>query len=114
MHELGVVFHMVDLLQEVAEEQNLERIERVSVNIGEVSGVLTDFFEDAWEWASGKHDLLRGATLDVNLIPAATVCNACGKVYPTVQHGRICPYCESPETELLRGNELEIREIEAY
>lgn len=27
--------------------------------------------------------------------------------------GRICPYCHSEDTELLRGRELEIRSIEA-
>lgn len=29
------------------------------------------------------------------------------------EHGRICPYCHSEDTELLRGRELEIRSIEA-
>lgn len=114
MHELGVVFHMVDLLEEVGREQSLTRIAKVAVDIGEVSGVVTDFFEDAWQWASDKHDLLRGAELHVNRIPAVTVCNACGKTYPTVPQGRICPHCESADTVLLRGNELTIREIEAY
>ena len=46
-------------------------------------------------------------------VPAVTVCNACGKTYGTVEHGRICPYCHSEDTELLRGRELEIRSIEA-
>ncbi len=113
MHELGVVFHMVDLLEDVGREQGLTRVSEVVVDLGEVSGVVTELFEDAWEWASNRHDLLRGARLRVNCIEAVTVCNSCGKTYPTVAHGRICPHCASPDTELLRGNELNIREIEA-
>ena len=113
MHELGIVFHMRDLLEEVAEEQELTHIIKVVVDLGEVSGVMTDLFVDAWEWASGKSDLLRGAELEVHQIDAVTVCNDCGRTYATVPQGRTCPHCGSLRTELLRGRELEIREIEA-
>ena len=113
MHELGIVFHMRDLLEEVAEEQGLTRVSKVVVDLGEVSGVMTDLFVDAWEWASDKSDLLRGAELEVHQIDAVTVCDDCGKTYATVPQGRTCPHCGSLHTELLRGRELEIREIEA-
>lgn len=112
MHELGVVFAMIDVLEDAAKENELTHIRAVNVDLGEVSGVVTEFFEDAWQWASGKNDLLHGAELDVHIVPAVTVCNACGKTYTTVEHGRTCPYCHSEDTELLRGRELEIRSIE--
>lgn len=114
MHELGIVFHMVDLLEDVAREQELTSIDKVVVELGEVSGVLTDLFDDAWRWASNRSDVLRGAELEVHQIPAVTVCNDCGKTYGTVEQGITCPYCASRNTELLRGRELEIREIEAW
>ena len=113
MHELGIVFHMVDLLEDVAREQQLERISKVVVDLGEVSGVVTEFFDDAWQWAANRSDVLRGAELEVHQVDAVTVCNACGKTYGTVAHGRTCPHCGSGDTELLHGRELEIREIEA-
>lgn len=113
MHELGVVFHMIDLLEDIGRERNLKRIGKVVIELGEVSGVVTDLFADAWLWACDKHDLLRGAELEIQEIEAATCCNACGHVYPTVQHGRICPRCQSPDTSLLYGNEMNLREIEA-
>ena len=113
MHELGIVFHMVDLLEETAREHGLTRIAKVTVDLGEVSGVLTEFFEDAWVWASDRNDLLRGAELEIYQIDAVTVCNSCGKTYGTVEYGRVCPFCSSVDTVLLRGNEMEIREIEA-
>ena len=114
MHELGVVFHLRDLLEEVAEERGLTRIAKVVVDLGEVSGVMTDLFEDAWTWTAGKSDLLRGAELEIRQIDAVTVCNDCGKTYATVPQGRTCPHCGSLRTELLRGRELEVREIEAF
>ena len=113
VHELGVVFHMVDLLEDIGRERGLTRVGKVVVELGEVSGVVTDLFSEAWLWASDKRDLLRGAELEIHQIEAVTRCDACGCVYPTVRHGRTCPQCGSAETALVQGNELSIREIEA-
>ncbi len=113
MHELGVVFHMVDLLEDIAREQNLSHIGKVVVELGEVSGVVTDLFADAWLWASGKHDILKDAELEIHQIEAATRCNECGCTYPTLLHGRTCPQCHSTDTFLVQGKELSLLEIEA-
>ena len=43
-----------------------------------------------------------------------TVCNACGRTYGTVAHGKICPHCSSSDTVLLRGNQMEVVEVEAW
>ena len=114
MHELGIVFHMVDLLERVGEENELTHIERVVLELGEVSGVLHDQLLDCWKWASAKSELLAGAVLDIRVAEAVTVCNACGRTYGTVAHGRICPHCGSPDTVLLRGNQMEVVEVEAW
>ena len=114
MHELGLVFHMVDLLEKVGADNELTHIERVVLDLGEVSGVLEDQLLDCWKWASAKSALLAGAELVINRMEAVTVCNACGRTYGTVAHGRICPHCGSPNTELLRGNQMEVREVEAW
>lgn len=114
MHELGLVFHMVDLLEKVGEENELTHIERVVLDLGEVSGVLVDQLQDCWKWASAKSELLAGAVLEVNRLEAVTICNDCGRTYPTVAHGRICPHCESPNTVLVSGNQMEVREVEAW
>lgn len=111
MHELGIVFHMIDTLEEVGAENGLASIARVTLDLGEVTGVLPDYLLDCWRWAADRTELLRGAELDVHKIEAVTVCNACGRTYPTIEHGKTCPHCGSPDTELLRGLEIEIREI---
>ncbi len=114
MHELGVVFHMIDLLEQTAREHGLSCIEKVTVSLGEVSGVMTDLFADAWMWAAQRSEVLEGAELEIYQIEAINVCNACGRTYQAVSHGRICPHCGSPRTELLHGTELEIDSIEGY
>lgn len=114
MHELGLVFHMIDTLEEVGRENELTSIGKVSLELGEVTGVIPDYLLDCWRWAADRNELLRGAELDIQPVEAITVCNACGRTYPTLKHGKICPHCDSPETELLRGLEMEILSVEAY
>lgn len=112
MHELGIVFYIIKDVKKVAEENKVSRVGKVVMNIGEVSTVVPEYLTDCWRWAADKEEVLRGCELKVNTIPAVTHCDACGKDYPTVAHGRTCPFCQSGETWLLRGNEVEIKEIE--
>lgn len=113
MHELGIVFHVIKMVEEVGEKNSLTSVARVGLALGEVSGVLPDYLQDCWKWAVQKSDLLRDSVLDVRRIDAVTVCNACGKTYGTLAHGKVCPHCGSADTVLLRGNEVELEEIEA-
>jgi len=46
-------------------------------------------------------------------IKAYTKCFDCGEQYETVEHGRICPYCNSEKTYLVVGDEINIKSIEA-
>lgn len=112
MHELGIVFHMIDLLEEVGERNSLASITRVTLDLGEVSGVLPDYLLDCWRWAADRHELTRGAELCVRTVAAVTVCNACGRTYPTLEHGKVCPHCGSSDTVLLQGQEIEVDTVE--
>ena len=112
MHELGIVFYIIRDVKKVAEENNVEHVSTVVMNIGEVSTIIPDYLTDCWRWAADKEDLLRGCELKVNTVPAVTYCEDCGKEFATVQHGKICPHCGSEHTYLLRGNEVEIKEIQ--
>lgn len=75
--------------------------------------MVESYLQDCWKWAAAKSELLPGAVLTVETIPAVTVCEDCGQQYPTVQFGRTCPHCQSPRTHLLQGHEMLIKEIEA-
>lgn len=111
MHELGIVFHIIRSVEDVARENNIHRVSSVTLELGEVSGILPDYLADCWRWACDKKELMRGAELVVEEIPAITQCEACGAAYGTVEHGRICPHCGSDRTYLLQGNETLIKEI---
>lgn len=112
MHELGIVTHVAKTLEDYAEENHIEKIGSVTLQVGEVSGIMTDYFEDCWNYFKGRHPLLKEAVLKIEVMPAVTLCEDCGKTYKTVQYGRICPFCGSEHTVLTTGNQCMIKEIE--
>lgn len=113
MHELGVVFHIIKSVNNIALENDVKRISAVTIELGEVSSVIPYYLEDCWNWAVKKETVLKDAKLVIEKIPAVTYCEDCQKTYETVKHGKICPHCGSERTYLLRGNEFILKNVVA-
>ena len=103
MHELGIVYHIIRDVENVARAHGVRRVSSVTLLLGEVSGVVPDLLLDAWRWAADKKPITQGAELIVEPVEAVTHCEACGCDYATVEHGKTCPHCGSGETYLLQG-----------
>ena len=112
MHELGLVNYVVKQVSKIAEENNVKKVGSVTLEFGEVSGIVTSYLYDYWNWYTKKFPLFDGAKLLCETIPAITWCDDCKKTYPTVQYGKTCPYCGSGNTWLQQGNEMNIKQIE--
>ena len=108
---VGIVFSIMNTLEDVAKENQLDAIQSVTVEVGEVSAVIPEYLTDCWGWARKKRELMQNCRLLVETLPAVTHCGGCGEDYPTVEYGRICPHCGSEKTWLLTGNEINIKEI---
>ena len=103
MHELGIVFHIIRTVEDACRDNAILRVSSVTLQLGEVSGVVPHYLEDAWRWASNKNPLVAGSELKVEEIPAVTYCEDCKKTYETVAHGK---------TYLVQGQEVMVKEIE--
>ena len=114
MHELGVVFHVINMVEDLCDENSLTEVKSVILQLGEVSTVIESYLHDVWKWAVLKKSThMKEAKLIVETIPAITYCENCGQKYSTVQYGKLCPACGSEKTYLIQGNEFNIKEIEA-
>lgn len=114
MHELGIVFHIQDQVEEIAEENGKLDVAAVILQIGEVSTIETDYLHSCWNWAKAKTRYLKEAELQVEVVDAITWCDACHHHYPTIPFGKICPCCGSDQTWLVQGNETIIKEIMVF
>lgn len=101
---------MVRTLEELMKDEGLTKIEKIKVDIGEITGVLPRFMEECWGPAS-EGTPLEGAKLEINFLPSKGVCRNCGEVFHP-EHGKgVCPKCGSQLYDLENGFEFEITEI---
>ena len=112
MHELGVTYHIMESLEKVAAKNDVTKITKVTLELGEVSTVIASYLTKCWKWAAAKRPLFEEAELVIESLPAVTFCQSCERRYSTVEYGKKCPYCESEDTFLIQGNEFNIKEIE--
>ena len=105
MHELGTVFYVIKEVEKLCDENKLTKVGSVTLQIGEVSGIIPEYIVDCWNWAVKESK--------VETLEAVTFCEDCKQTYPTVKYAKVCPYCQSEHTYLVTGNEYIIKEIEA-
>lgn len=113
MHELGTIIYVIDTVEKLAVEEKLTAVSSITLEIGEVSGIVTDYLADFWLYARKKSELLKDTELKFVELKAVTFCQNCKKTYPTVEFAKECPHCHSTNTFLITGNEFNIKEIEA-
>lgn len=111
MHELSIVIEVFRLVEEIAEEQGLKKINSVTVEIGELSGILEDYFRECWNVARLSSNL---ENTEVKIISVSAVARCkCGCEYNMTENNRICPKCKRTEYEITAGRDFVIKEIEA-
>ncbi|MEI3160802.1 MAG: hydrogenase maturation nickel metallochaperone HypA [Oscillospiraceae bacterium] len=65
MHELGTVFYVIQEVEKVVEENHLTQVASVTLEVGEVSGIIPYYLTDCWKWAVEKSQYLKGAELKI-------------------------------------------------
>ncbi len=114
MHELGIVFSIIKQVEKVAVENNVTSVKEVTLEIGEVSGIVPKYMTDCWKWAvDNRSEHMKDCHLRIIPIKARTYCEDCENTYDTVPFGKTCPKCGSGNTYLLTGNETYIKDIRA-
>ena len=48
MHELGIAFYLIDMVEDLGKQNNLTSVARVKLQLGEVSGVVPTYLLDVW------------------------------------------------------------------
>ncbi len=112
MHELGIVFSIIKQVEEIAVANKVKRVTEVTLEIGEVSGIVPKYLTDAWSWAvEHRSNYMKGCALNIITLKAKSFCTNCETAYDTLAHAKICPNCGSDKTYLLTGKEANIKDI---
>ncbi len=102
MHELSIADAIVRIACAHAGER---RIETVEVKVGHLRQVVPDSLAFAFS-PRRRGDGRRGRRADLEEVPAAGVCRACGVESELPGFPLACAACGSLDVELVRGEEL--------
>ena len=110
MHELGLLSAMVKTIEGIAKEENLERIEKIVLQVGELSGAIPSYIESCYPAAVYK-TFMQDTELELEVVPGIARCNDCGSEFNALAHDLKCPGCGGQSLTALSGQELIIKEI---
>ena len=108
MHELSLTQSVVEICEQNAGGR---RVLSVTLELGELSGIVPDSVEFCFE-ACTKGTLLEGAQLIITRVAPKGLCRECGNEFPVSAYYDSCPNCGGFTVELMRGEEMRVKELE--
>ena len=107
MHELGITRNIVAIVAEAAKGRP---VRRVTLEIGKLSGVMSDAVAFCFDIvATGT--VLEGASLEIHEIDGRARCEACASEFDVPTLVTPC-HCGSRRLMWLRGEELKVKSME--
>lgn len=110
MHELGICDALRKTVSRIAAQEGADKVLRVTVEVGTLSGVVPRFLADGWE-AVTDGTPLAGAEMVVETVEGEAECLDCGAVFTANLDDLRCPACLGRKLTPISGRELVLKEI---
>ena len=111
MHEISVLKRAVDLAEQTAIDNNIDRIAYITFEVGELSGYLPVFFEKYFEVVIEDRPIFEGAELKMIRPRGEGLCLDCHAMYNVMANEGRCPKCGSRNKKILGGQQFLLKEI---
>jgi hydrogenase nickel incorporation protein HypA/HybF len=109
MHELSITQNIVEICERAASGRN---VLSVTLEIGALSGVMPEAVEFCFA-ACAAGTPLEGASLVIERTGGVGRCGGCGTEAEVRSWFDPCPGCGAYGLEIVRGEELRVKELEA-
>ncbi|WP_036477847.1 hydrogenase maturation nickel metallochaperone HypA [Myxosarcina sp. GI1] len=110
MHEVSMMQNTLEIAFDRARQNGATQIECLTLNIGELSGVIPEALEFAFEILIAG-TMAENASLEINLIPVTCYCQRCDRNFQPQDFVYRCPQCQQISTNILTGSELELASL---
>lgn len=111
MHEYSVVQAFIELCEDYVCQNECSQVISAKVKIGILSGIELGLFQRALETFK-VGSVLQNAQIEYVLQPLEISCKTCKQVCSTQKPQKICPLCQSEDTEVLDGEEMVLLHLE--
>lgn len=110
MHELGLCDAMLKMIRGIIVEEEIEEVQRITVEVGTLSGVIPKFLADAWVAVTDGTEL-DGVEFVIEELKGTAACMDCGEEFVVDLENMKCPHCGGNKLTPLTGRDLTMKEI---
>ncbi len=110
MHEFTIASNILEVIEKVAEENSLTKINSVKLKVGKLRQICPDALQSAFNFAA-EDTIAANAKMIVELTPIKMKCDGCGNVF-IVNGAYVCGNCDSYSLKTLEGNDIIVETIE--
>jgi len=102
----------LDAVRRLAAAEGASGVGKIVLRVGAISGVEPDALRFAFD-ALSPGTVARGATLEIETVPARAHCGACQRDF-VIEQGFLftCPHCGAFSGDVRSGRELELARVE--
>lgn len=110
MHEVGIISAMLKTLERVMAEEGLTHVEKVVLEVGELSGIVPHYMEECFPAAVYKTPF-EDMKMEMEIISGRIQCMDCRKEFPVDMEDLVCPYCRGRRLKPVEGTGFVVKEI---
>jgi hydrogenase nickel incorporation protein HypA/HybF len=96
---------------EAAKARQASRVTRIHLRVGGMSGVVPEALNFAFDVVT-QHTIAEGAVLQIEKVAPACWCASCQVEFDCMDFLNECPRCGALSSELRRGRELDLANVE--
>jgi hydrogenase nickel incorporation protein HypA/HybF len=111
MHELSIAQSIVEIVEQYVPPENQHSVRNIRLRVGELAGVVPESLEFCYS-AIVAESSLQHSKLVIDWFPYTVRCSFCEAISRSTMGIVQCPNCESYQTVVMSGTELNVAEIE--
>jgi hydrogenase nickel incorporation protein HypA/HybF len=110
MHEVALAEGVLRIVMDAARASAASHVHTVWVELGALAHVEPDALAFCFD-AVTRGSVAEGARLDIARTAGAAWCMPCSVEVPLARLGDACPRCGSHQLQVLKGDEMRVKEI---
>jgi len=111
MHEFSIVDSLLHLAEEHAAKNNANKVTKLEIKIGVLSGVEPDLLKTAFETFK-EGTICENAEFIMKIQPVTVKCKSCGFEGELKKDEYLCPRCQSEELKITDGEDMYLMSLE--
>ncbi|MCT7960924.1 hydrogenase maturation nickel metallochaperone HypA [Laspinema sp. D1] len=111
MHEVSLMENTLNIALDCALAQNASKIHRLKMRVGDLSGVVPDALEFAFDVVT-RGTIAEGAKFEIERVPVVCHCPNCDRNFEPIDLFYECPHCHQLTHHIQSGQEIELTSLE--